>query len=233
MKKPKYGIDAPNIIVYFGLGAIVGMALAVVLWSYSVFLALPILLMSSIFFLEALWMLYSSLWGKFSRIHRMVSQLKLAGNETVLDVGCGKGSLLIRVAKEIKDGKAYGIDIWRNQDLSKNCIEKTKENIRIEGVEKRAEVQSADMRKLPYDDAFFDCVVASLSIHNIEPKSERGKALKEIDRVLKPGGRVAILDFQKIDEFAQFFQRGYQVSLSPRQWQMFPPTRVLIATKNP
>lgn len=233
MKKPKYGIDAPNIILYFGLGGGIGMALGAVFWNDYVFLALPILLMSSIFFFEALWMLYSSLRGKFSRIDWMVSQLELVGSEKVLDVGCGKGSLLIRVAREIKEGRAYGIDIWRNQDLSKNCIEKTKENIRIERVEQKTEVQSADMRKLPYEDAFFDCVVASLAIHNIEVKSEREKALKEIDRVLKPGGRIAILDFQKIHEFAQFFQTGYQVSLSPLQWQMFPPTRVLFATKNP
>ena len=146
---------------------------------------------------------------------------------------CGKGSLLIRVAKELEDGKAYGVDIWRKGDLSKNSIENTQENILIEKVEKKTEVQSADMRKLPYQDAFFDCVIASLLLHNIEEKGEQQKTLEEIDRVLKPGGSVAILDFQKIDEFAQFFEAGYQVSLSPRQWRMFPPTRVMTAVKNP
>lgn len=233
MNIPKYGIDAPSIVFYFGFGGGLGLALGGLLWSYSVFLALPILLMSFVFFLEALWMLYSSLWGKFSQIDKMVSQLELKGNEKILDLGCGKGSLLIRVAKELENGKAYGVDIWRKGDLSKNSIEKTQENILIEKVEKKAEVQSADMRKLPYQDAFFDCVVASLSLHNIEEKDERQKALEEIDRVLKPGGSVAILDFQKIDEFAQFFEAGYQVSLSPRQWCMFPPTRVMTAVKNP
>ncbi|WP_420422455.1 class I SAM-dependent methyltransferase [Simkania sp.] len=231
MDRAKYGIDAPNIIFYFGVGGGIGIAFALFLWNVSLFVSLPILLASSVFFLEALWMLYSSFWGKFSQIDRMVSQLKLEGSEKVLDVGCGKGSLLIRVAKKLCEGKAYGVDIWRKQDLSQNRIERTLENIQIEGVEKTAEVQSADMRELPFKEGFFDCVVASLAMHNIETKKGREKALQEIDRVLKPGGKVAILDFQKLDEFAQFFQMGYKVSLSPLQWKMFPPTRVLVAVK--
>ncbi|MCP5490820.1 MAG: class I SAM-dependent methyltransferase [Chlamydiales bacterium] len=232
MDKAKYGIDAPKIVFYLGVGGAVGIVLGVFLWGFSVFISLPFLLAGSIFVLEALWMLFSSLWGKFSQIDEMVLRLKLQGAEKVLDVGCGKGSLLIRVAKNLKEGKAYGVDIWRKQDLSKNSIEKTEKNIQIEGVKDRAEVQSADMRELPFKDGFFDCVVASLAIHNIETKSERKRALQEIDRVLKIGGSVAILDFQKLDELAQFFQTGYEVNLSPLQWKMFPPSRTLFAVKN-
>jgi len=50
--------------------------------------------------------------------------------------------------------------------------------------------------------------------------------------VLKPGGKAVILDFQKINEYAQFFESGYQLDVHPKQWSMFPPTRILVATKN-
>src|SRR5262249_60425797 len=66
----------------------------------------------------------------------------------------------------------------------------------------RVEVHEGDMRKLPFADARFDEVAASLSIHNIYSVEGRREAILEIVRVLKPGGQVALRDMRHVREYA-------------------------------
>jgi len=171
MKKPRYGIDAPNIILSFILGGLVAISLSALLFHFSWLVSFCFLLMGVVFLTEGIWMIMSSLKGKFIAADTVISHLNLKGNEKILDMGCGRGLLMIRAAKQLKEGKAYGIDIWRRQDLSNNQAEKALKNIQLEGVEGRAEILNGDMRELPFDDILFDCVVASLAIHNIKEKS--------------------------------------------------------------
>ena len=58
----------------------------------------------------------------------------------------------------------------------------------------RIELHTADMRALPFPDASFDVVVSSLAIHNIKGSAGRNQAIDEVVRVLRPGGRVLIVD---------------------------------------
>jgi ubiquinone/menaquinone biosynthesis C-methylase UbiE len=76
-------------------------------------------------------------------------------------------------------------------------------NDAAEGVSDRVEIQNGDMRKMPFADASFDAVIASLSIHNIYSAEERHKALCEIARVLAPGGKVALQDMRHVGEYTK------------------------------
>ena len=89
------------------------------------------------------------------------------------------------------------------------------------------------MRQLPFPDTIFDVAVASLSIHNIYDPNGRAQAVKEIARVLKPGGRVALLDFQRTEEYVQTLRNlGWpDVKRSGLIFLMFPGVRIVTGTK--
>ena len=78
-----------------------------------------------------------------------------------------------------------------------------------------------------------DIVVSSLAIHNVPDKDGRVKAVREIARVLRPNGQVALLDFQRTDEYIQTLRElGWQeLKLSGLDFEMFPPVRVVSGKK--
>jgi arsenite methyltransferase len=138
--------------------------------------------------------------------NRLVSALALSGNERVLDAGCGLGLALIGCAKELTTGKAVGIDLWSAKDLSNNKPEATRANAAAEGVADRVEVETGDITRLPFADASFDVVISMTVIHNIPSRDGRDQALRELVRVLKPGGRLAIFDLLHTSRYATVLQ---------------------------
>ena len=189
--KPNYGIDAPGVIRAMILVAIaaIGVGLALGARRGIAFLSIGIW-----FAIIALVMFWSSLAGKFRTRDRLLDAIPWRGDERVLDAGCGHGMMLIGAAKRLTSGRAIGVDVWSQVDQARNSPDATRLNAEIEGVDDRVEVRDADIRKLPFDDASFDVVVSSLVIHNISSRAERERALAEIRRVLKPGGRFAVID---------------------------------------
>jgi ubiquinone/menaquinone biosynthesis C-methylase UbiE len=178
-------------------------------------------------------MLGSSYYGKFRVRGRLLDGLNLRGDETVLDVGCGHGLLLIGAAKRLPRGRAVGVDLWSQVDQAKNSRAATLRNAEIEGVAERIEVRDGDMRKLPFPDASFDAAVASLAIHNVPSHEGRRQAIREIVRVLKPGGQVAITDIKSVglyaDELRKAEMRDVRVAW-PTFW-IWPPVRTVTARK--
>jgi ubiquinone/menaquinone biosynthesis C-methylase UbiE len=91
-------------------------------------------------------------------------------------------------------GKATGIDIWAPHSGGGNHALLMK-NAEAEGVADRIEFKQADVRTLPFEDASFDVIVSSGALHHIgHEMPDHEKALNEMVRVLKPGGRIVLWD---------------------------------------
>jgi arsenite methyltransferase len=92
-------------------------------------------------------MIYSSRFGKVRARQRYLDRPPWRGDETVLDVGCGRGLFLIAAARRLmRGGRAVGVDVWNARDLAGNNPDATLENARIEGVADRVEVKTGDAR---------------------------------------------------------------------------------------
>jgi SAM-dependent methyltransferase len=201
-----YGIDAPAVIRNLLLVTIGGVLLG---------RFVPIRAFAGMFygtgilcFVMALWIFWESKVGKLRDRDRLLQRIDWMGNERVLDVGCGRGLILVGAAKRLKTGRATGIDIWQAEDLTGNTSDAVIENARREGVDDRVEVHTADMRKMPFPDASFDVIVSRAAIHNIYSVEDRAAAIREIARVLRPGGQVVIEDIRHLHEYARVFAQN-------------------------
>lgn len=116
--------------------------------------------------------------------------IDLAGirhGEAILDVGCGTGSLTIAAKQRVATaGRVVGID------PAPEMIARAEKKAKKTGVE--ISFQTSAVERLPFPDAQFDVVLSSLMLHHL-PKSAREQGAREINRVLKPGGRWIIVDF--------------------------------------
>jgi len=200
-KKADYGIDRPDIVLFLAIAGILSLFLGGLpapgpVQGFSFGLA---------FFLFAAWFVVGSKFVKVKQAKRIIDSFTWRGDETVLDVGCGRGLWLITAAKHLTTGKAVGIDLWNRRLQSGNSPKKTLENATLEGVEEKVEVRDGDVRSLPFDNRSFDVVIASLVLHHVPPP-ERRKALGEVVRVLKPGGQLLVLELFTIMEYVKVFR---------------------------
>jgi len=99
--------------------------------------------------------------GKLSIWQELLDELDLRGDERVLDIGCGRGAVLIAAAHRVPEGRVTGVDIWRLRDQTGNNRAATERNTRAEGVSERVELADADARHLPFPSESFDTVVSS------------------------------------------------------------------------
>jgi SAM-dependent methyltransferase len=187
-RRGSYGIDAPYWVAIFAVVIAANVVNAVISGRVWPFLPAVFLLAcaGSCF--------YTTLRGKFVVWAELLDQLGLRGDERILDLGCGRGAVLLLAAQRLTTGRAVGVDLWRSRDQSGNAADATRRNAVAEGVADRVELHTADMTALPLEDDSFDLVVSSLAIHNIWGRAGRQKAIEEAVRVLRPGGRLMIAD---------------------------------------
>jgi arsenite methyltransferase len=208
-RTPNYGLDAPvavrNMLVVAALGLVLLVTRLLGVWSRQDVIAViarPLMLAGLGFGAMASWMIYDSKIGKVRERDTYLDKLTWNGHERVLDVGCGLGLFLIGAAKRLSTGRAVGIDKWQQEDLSGNDAAGTLRNAMVEGVADKVEVHTGDARQLPFADASFDVVLSSMALHNIYNPGERQTAVREIARVLAPGGRVLIVDVRNTSAYA-------------------------------
>src|SRR5713101_10177795 len=96
--------------------------------------------------------LYASRRGKFVVWSELLDQLSLRGDERILDLGCGRGAVLLLAAQHLTTGRTVGVDLWRSADQSSNSAEAARRNAIAEGVADRVELHTADMTALPFED---------------------------------------------------------------------------------
>jgi ubiquinone/menaquinone biosynthesis C-methylase UbiE len=174
-------------------------------------------------------MLWGSKVGKLRLRDRVLDALALRGDERVLDVGCGHGLMLLGAAQRLATGRAVGIDLWQKEDQAGNSRAATLENARREGVADKVELHDGDARDMPFPDGSFDVVVSSWAIHNIYDRTGRAKALREIVRVLKAPGRLALVDIRHTAEYVEELEKagGRHVKRSGPRFLFVIPTHVV------
>jgi arsenite methyltransferase len=204
MRRGDYGYDAPYFPLIFGFLSVAAGLGAAISWREGVIRTAVQMTLYFLFFLaNTSSFLYTTRRGKFLEWDRILDDLHLRGNEGVLDMGCGRGAVLTAVARRLSTGRVTGVDIWSRKDQSGNAREVTLRNASLEGVSDRVQIETGDMRALPYPDATFDVVVSSLAIHNIRSNADRKRAVMEGFRVLKPGGRIVIADIRATAIYAE------------------------------
>ena len=113
---------------------------------------------------------------------------KMNPNGILVDLGCGAGNLIIRIAKKFPELDLKGVDI------STEILEHAKQRAKKNEVENKIEFKKGSVQELPFSDNSIDIIVSSLSLHHWENPS---KAFNEINRVLKNDGKFLIFDFRR------------------------------------
>ena len=238
---PDYGLDAPRIVRSMFSRAAWTLAVALVIFFINrseypgpaARMCGVLALIGLVFLAVGSVMVWSSRVAKLRLRDQILDSLELRGDERVLDVGCGRGLLAIGAAKRLKTGKVIGIDTWNPFDLSGNSAEAARANAKLEGVQDKVRIETSDARKLVYPDNHYDVVVSSLVLHNLPDREDRAQAVREMVRVLKPGGKLAIFDIFRTGEYAEVLAAAgaKDVTISKTTFLWCVPWRSLTARK--
>ncbi|KAL5986937.1 hypothetical protein ACLOJK_015272 [Asimina triloba] len=177
----------------------------------------------SLFFASAN-IFYSSISLHWEMAQRMLASVTdWSTVKTALDIGCGRGILLNSVALMLKkqgsSGRVVGLE--RRKTLA------TLRTAGMEGVQEYVTCREGDARRLPFADNYFDVVVSGVHLHTVGKEygqrtaaaaAERGKALGEVVRVLKPGGVGVVWDLMCVQEYVHRLQelRMEEIRVSER-----------------
>lgn len=136
-------------------------------------------------------------------------ELKLAEGDFFLDLGCGAGDYTIRAAQMVGDsGLVFALDIWDG------VIDHLTEEATFQGL-KNIKPMVADITgRLPIEDNTIDVCFIATVLHAMDFEKNKKNLFNEIQRVLKPNGRLAIIECKKED---QPFGPRMQSRLSPEE----------------
>src|SRR5262245_44790638 len=141
---------------------------------------------------------------------QLVGLAHLVPGESVLDIGCGTGTLAIVAKRQVgASGRVFGID------ASPAMIARATSKAAKTGTD--VSFMTAVVEALPFSDGQFDVVLSTLMLHHL-PRKLRQQCAREIRRVLSPQGRVLVVDFgqpqPKSGLLAHFHRHGY---VDPRE----------------
>ena len=125
-----------------------------------------------------------------------VWQTGVKPGEAVLDLAAGTGDITLRLAKRMR-GKGAGADIEGrlvSSDINAAMLKIGEERLTNKGWLKNLEFVIANAEALPFEDNSFDLITMAFGLRNV---THQDKALAEMARVLKPGGRVLVLEFSR------------------------------------
>jgi ubiquinone/menaquinone biosynthesis C-methylase UbiE len=134
--------------------------------------------------------LYDRLMGVFGtrRVYeKALALFNLSEGQQLLDVGCGTGTFLKLVQKKFPLARCMGIDV--SADMLTEARKMADSSIVF---------TEADASALPFPNESIDCVVSFLSFHHM-PDGIKIRAVQEIARVLRPGGKCLIVDFGRAE----------------------------------
>lgn len=117
-------------------------------------------------------------------LRRVIEAAEVEPGASVLDVGTGTGALALALARQLPTGHVTGVD------PTAEMLQRAQRGARQAGLAESIEFHCAPAEALPFPDASFDAVVSSIALHHTQVR----KSLREMVRVLKPGGRLSIAD---------------------------------------
>jgi demethylmenaquinone methyltransferase/2-methoxy-6-polyprenyl-1,4-benzoquinol methylase len=123
------------------------------------------------------------LWKAFA-----ISIARLRPGERVLDVATGSGDLARAMSRRVRPGG----EVWLT-DINRSMLERGRDRVLDGGL--LAPAVQCDAERLPFPAAHFDCVTVAFGLRNMTHKAQ---ALAEMTRVLRPGGRLVVLEFSKV-----------------------------------
>jgi arsenite methyltransferase len=240
--QPDYGLDAPLLVKRMFTRAAWTFAIGVaVFWMNkteypgpATTLLIVFCAIAAVFVGIGGYMTWSSRAGKLALRDQLLDSLKLTGEEKVLDAGCGLGLMTIGAAKRLKTGKVTGVDTWDAAILSGNSSDAAKANAKLEGVADKVRFESGDLHKqLVYPEKTYDVTISALAIHNIADDDGRSKVVRELYRVLKPGGKLLILDVLHVGDYASVLNEvgAQDVTVSSHGFLWCLPTKSVMAAK--
>lgn len=136
-------------------------------------------------------------WFERGHVERLLEDLEIVPGETVLDVGCGPGTALVRLGELVgPDGTVVGLDV------SGRMIERARDRLERRGFGDRAVLVHGDARNARRiaDDAV-DAVVMTFTFE-LFSEADQERVLEECRRVLAPGGRLGVLSIGREDRLA-------------------------------
>jgi demethylmenaquinone methyltransferase/2-methoxy-6-polyprenyl-1,4-benzoquinol methylase len=119
---------------------------------------------------------------------KAINQLKQLAPQQVLDVATGTGDVAIMTRKMLKPRHITGIDI------SEGMLEIGRKKIEKLGLSQQIQLQKGDSENIPFDDNRFDAITVAFGVRNFQ---NLDKGLKDMYRVLQPGGKLVVLEFSK------------------------------------
>jgi len=128
-------------------------------------------------------------------VDRVFQSLSLNPSTVFLDLGCGEGNYALAVAKAVgPQGTVYGIDAWQEglDELEKRAASEDLHNI--------ITIHANLNEHIPLEDATVDVCFMATVLHDLLRESTGETVLTEIARVLKPAGRLCIIEFKKIED---------------------------------
>lgn len=139
-----------------------------------------------------------SLMGFGRAVQELISQANIERAHSVLDIGCGTGTLIVMLKRRYSTVQVTGLD------PDSKALRRAGKKIRRAGVSVQLDLGFAD--ELPYPQQSFDRVFSSFMFHHLD-EEERERTSREVLRVLKPGGSFHLLDFVADDGAHGFFER--------------------------
>ncbi len=145
--------------------------------------------------------MFDAIAGRYDAMNRILSlgidqrwrkrtarALELRENARVLDLATGTGDLALEIVRQQPSAHVIGVD------PSLKMLEVGREKVARRGAGERIELQVGDAEALPFGDGEFDGVCIAFGIRNVP---DRARALREMARVTRPGGRVAVLELSE------------------------------------
>ena len=143
------------------------------------------------------------LWKRY-----MLTKTGLKLGMKALDVAGGTGDIAALLREQVGES---GLVVMT--DINESMLEEGRSRLLDRGKLKNIEVMQADAENLPFEENHFDCVTIAFGLRNVTVKEN---ALKSMHRVLKPGGKMVILEFSKPNEMLSPIYDLYSFNILPR-----------------